>query len=176
MYKSWSFQTGIWASACAFLVKKIKVWQTKSFLTSQTGGYGSVSCSEREESAVTGSQVYGCKDGGGRWASQKPRTLELLCHINTKIRKLWFQHPVWWTGSHHLQHSPGYTPFFFFFFHLKGLPSSFWPNYIQMSHWSGDVVSLSLLSKLPKTVAASYLDNSTLDANCIKNFDWVVSI
>lgn len=116
----------------------------ENLLTSQTGGYGSFSCSERKEGTVTGSQVCGCKDGGGRWASQKPRNLELLCRINANIRKLWLEHPVRWTGSHHLRRSSGYAPVYFFFLIWKSFPALF--GCIQMPHWSSHVVSLSLLS------------------------------
>lgn len=101
-------------------VLALSLWRKlrKSFLTSWAGRYGSASCSERKEGTMTGSQVYGCRDGGGRWASQKPRTLGLFCWINKNIRKLWFQHPGPWTGWHHLQHSPGYAICSFFFFFL----------------------------------------------------------
>lgn len=131
-------------------------WQAKQKVSTQ-----STLVRGREEGTVTGNQVYRCKDGGGRWASQKSRTWGLLCQINTNTRNLWFQYPVRWTGCY-LLHSPGYALFFFpsFFFNLRGFPSCFLitlRSHIEVVMWC-------------HTSAASDLQISSLDANCIKTF------
>lgn len=135
----------------------------KPFLPCWTGRY---SCNERKEVMVTGREVYGCKDGGGSWASREPRTLGMLHWTYTTNIGLCFQYPVWWAGPNHPQHRDGYVPFF----NLQSLLIAFWSHYIQSAHRGCGVMSLGFWLELSKTAAVSQLDTFRPDADCIKMF------